>query len=417
MYCSFPALLLFAGARFLIQGIMITITRLSELFAKGLRNIDIADLLVDEGYATSNALLAKKIGFVRNCLHNDNVNEVMKLTRTTTDGKGNVTETHSRRSIQDETIPDHLKVNALTTSPHGGQWRKYKSTLDTGAELKEELIKEIQALNIPYPNEVAETDMALEIMIADHHFGKIPYSYKTEDWTLENAKDEYLNALSYHLQNAPPDLATIILPLGNDLLHINSNTGTTKRGTPMEFRENYHRLYAFVRDVVASSIVSLSHTHYVQVVMVPGNHDEDACYRLGDYLEGLFDGSDRVTINNSGHDRKYVAWGKSLVCYTHGQTVKPQKLHDAFSVDVPHLNSAAKFRYVHVGHLHKNMVQESYRRTIKDEYLGTEVEICPSLSPTDNWHFDNLFTGNQRRSKSYLYSKTKGKVGEWFYNL
>ena len=185
----------------------------------------------------------------------------------------------------------------------------------------------------------------------------------------------------------------------------------------MEYRENYHRLYSFVRDVIAGSVLTLSNGFKVEVVIVPGNHDEDACYRLGDYLEGLFNGSDRVTVNNSGHDRKYVAWGDSLILFTHGEKVKADKLHGAFSVDVPHLNNKARYRYAHIGHLHKNMKQETYRKTIKDEYLGTEVEICPALSPTDNWHFDNMYSGNQRRSKSFLYAKKGGKIGEWYYAI
>ncbi|MEL6667690.1 MAG: hypothetical protein AAFP08_01895, partial [Bacteroidota bacterium] len=93
------------------------------------------------------------------------------------------------------------------------------------------------------------------------------------------------------------------------------------------------------------------------------------------------------------------------------------KLHGAFSVDVPKLNALAKYRYVHIGHLHKNKKIELFERTIKDEYLGTEVEICPALCPTDEWHFDRLFTGNQRRSKWFLYSKDMGKVNEGYYSV
>jgi hypothetical protein len=394
-----------------------SISDYSELFAQGFNNTEIAEIARQRGETTGVELLRKQVGFLRRILR-DNSPDALVLTKTVTNGEGKViTETHSRRSTQDETIPDHLQIDALTTSPSGGQWRKYKSKNDSGEILREELIKEVQPLNITYTNEIKAGDCALEIMLTDHHFGKIPFSYKTEDWTLGTAKAEYLKAIEYHLSKCPDNVGTLILPIGNDLLHINSNTGTTKRGTPMEYRENYHRLYSFVRDVIAGSVVSLSKRFNVEVVIVPGNHDEDACYRLGDYLEGLFNDSDRVKVRNSGHDRKYTLFGNSLILHTHGEKVKPEKLHDAFSIDVPELNSVAKFRYVHIGHLHKNMIQETWRRTIKDEYLGTEVEICPSLAPTDNWHFDNMYTGNQRRSKSFLYSKTGGKVAEWYYAI
>lgn len=394
-----------------------SISDYSELFAQGFNNTEIAEISRQRGETAGVDLLRKQIGFLRNVLR-DSSPDALVITKTVTNGAGKViTETHSRRSTQDETIPDHLQIDALTTSPGGGQWRKYKSKNDSGAILREELIKEIQPLNITYTNEIKVGDCALEIMLTDHHFGKIPFGYKDEDWTLDTAKTEYLKAIDYHLAMAPDDVGTLILPIGNDLLHIKSNTGSTKKGTPMEYSHNYHRLYQFVRDVIAGSIVSLSKRFNIEVVVVPGNHDEDACYRLGDYLEGIFRGNDRVKVNNSGHDRKYVTWGKSLILYTHGEKIKPEKLHDAFSVDVPGLNSQARYRYAHIGHLHKNMKVETWRQTIKNEYLGTEVEICPSLSPTDNWHFDNMYSGNQRRSKSFLYAKDGGKVAEWYYSI
>ena len=395
-----------------------TLSEISELFAKGLNNIDIATIMVERGEYESTGIVRKYIGFVRNLLKEESGLEAMKLTKTVTDENGKViSETHSRRSIQDETIPEGLELERLTTSPLGGQWRKYKSKTDSGAILREELMQEVQPLNVTYQSKLPAGDYALEIMLTDHHFGKIPFSYKPEDWTLETSKYEYLKAIDFHLSMAPQEVGTLILPIGNDLLHINSNTGTTKRGTAMEYSENYHRLYRFVREVVAGSVLSLSHGFNIQVVIVPGNHDEDACYRLGDYLEGLFRGNDRVYVNNEGQDRKYIAWGDSLILYTHGEKVKPEKLHDAFSVDVPSLNSKARYRYAHIGHLHKNSKSETWRKNVKDEYLGTEVEICPSLSPTDNWHFDNMYSGNQRRSKSFLYGKTGGKLAEWYYSI
>ena len=190
--------------------------------------------------------------------------------------------------MQDQHIPDHLEVDALTTSPHGGQWRKYKSKLDTGSILRQELLEKVSPLKLKHKKTKRVGDLALEIVVTDHHFGKIPFSYKPEDWTLDTAKEQFTKAIEFHLGQAPKEVSTIILPIGNDLLHINSNTGSTKKGTPMEYAQNYHRLYSFVRDVVAGSVVSLSKDFYVEVVIVPGNHDEDACYRLGDYLEGLF---------------------------------------------------------------------------------------------------------------------------------
>jgi predicted phosphodiesterase len=395
-----------------------TLGKISEHFVSGKTNIDIALIMKDSGFHDSVDSSVKALGILRKLLEGGGSPEALMLTKQIKTGDGKVlTETYARRSLQDEAIPENLELDRLTTAPGGGQWRKYKSMIDSSVILREELLKEVKPLNFNYTTPEPTGDLALEIMLTDHHFGKIPFSYKEEDWTLANAKREYLDAVEYHISKAPKEVSTLILPIGNDLLHINSNTGTTKKGTAMEYSTNYHRLYAFVRDVVAGSVLSLSERFNIKVVIVPGNHDEDACYRLGDYLMGLFDGSQRVTVDNSGHDRKYVEWGNTLLMFTHGEKVNIQKLHDSFSSDVPSKNGRCKYRYAHIGHLHKNMKSETWRKNIKDEYLGTEVEICPSLSPTDNWHDDNMYVGNQRRTKAFLYSETRGKVSEWYYSI
>lgn len=381
----------------------------SDLVAQGYNNREIGDMMVETGLTTSSNLAPKFAGVIRRMIQTPIPETLMTLTGVKTDKEGNAIS--NKYSLRSTHIKDTngLTIERITTSPNGGQWVKYKNdNQDTYDLLKAELQKSVVPLNVKIEGE-ATGEKALEIIVTDHHFGKIPFSYKKEDWSLETAKDEYIKAIKFHLNVfSHEDVSTIILPTGNDLLHINNTSGTTRKGTPMEYRENYHRLYSFVRECVAGSILQLSSKYKVIVPIVSGNHDEDACFRLGDYLEGLFSDTERVTIYNQGHDRKYIAWGNSLIMFTHGEKVNINKLHGAFSVDVPNLNAQAKYRYVHVGHLHKSKKTEFLQRTIKDEHLGTEVEICPSLSPTDHWHFDNLYTGNQRRSKSFLYSKERG---------
>jgi predicted phosphodiesterase len=395
-----------------------TLGKITEHIISGKSNRAIAQMMKDSGSHESLDSSVKFLGVLKKVLEDGNSSEALLLAGENRNAKGEVISQRFRRMESERTpVPEHLEIDGMTRARSGEEWVKYKSKIDSGAILKEELLKSVQPLNVQYTTPDPTGDLALEIMLTDHHFGKIPFSYKEEDWTLANAKREYLDAVEYHISKAPKEVSTLILPIGNDLLHINSNTGTTKKGTAMEYSTNYHRLYAFVRDVVAGSVLSLSERFKIKVVIVPGNHDEDACYRLGDYLEGLFEGSQRVTVDNTGHDRKYVEWGNTLLMFTHGEKVNIQKLHDSFSSDVPERNGRCKYRYAHIGHLHKNMKSETWRKNIKDEYLGTEVEICPSLSPTDNWHDDNMYVGNQRRTKAFLYSETRGKVAEWYYSI
>lgn len=390
----------------------------SDLIAQGYSNSDIAKMMISTGFARSFDNARKSSGIIRRMLEKGQPEDLMVLTGTKVNGKEEViSKKYARRKVE-QFSTEGLEIERATTNPNGSPWIKYKSSINTAKILKQEMTEAVSPLSIKYTSAEPTGDLALHIVITDHHFGKIPFSYKDEDWTLETAKAEFQKAIQYHLSKAPvEDVSTIIFPVGNDLLHINSTTGQTKRGTAMEYSENYHRLYRFVRECVAGCILSLSEQFSLIVPIIGGNHDEDACYRLGDYLEGLFYGSDRVKIKNNGHDRKYTLWGNSLIQHCHGEKIKFQALHEFFTVDVPDLMSKARYRYSYVGHLHKEKQGQVVTRTINDEYRGTKITICPALCPTDNWHFDNGFTGNQRSSISFLYSKDKGRFGQFTYSI
>lgn len=346
----------------------------------------------------------------------------LKLTKRKVDAQGNViSETYSKQNSGD-TPTDGMQLHRLSKSPNGGEWKIYTRNPDMKIAYNA-LVQELAQQARPFPPTVIPDTMragyCLMPMLADHHFGKIAFGYKGESWSLDEAREVWNDAINHYLYEARGlPIAQILLPIGNDLLHTNSDTNTTKRGTPMEVSESFGNLYKYVRDVVVSSINRLAEIAPVQVVMVPGNHDEDAILRLGDYLEGLYSEHPVVKINNKQYRRKYFQFGSTGIGFAHGEKVKPRDLHGAFSNDVPKMFSDVQFRYFFVGHLHKNATRKlSIYDERKDEYMGTQVEICPSLCPTDKWHFDNNYTGNQRSSKCYLFDAEQGRVAEWYFNL
>ena len=347
---------------------------------------------------------------------------VLRLTKRKLDADGNViSETYSKQNRTD-TPTEGMQLKRLSKAPNGGEWRIYEQSSSMALAYKE-LIQELSLQARPFPPvnvpEAVMSGYCLMPMLTDHHFGKIAFGYKRESWSLDEARQVWQEAVSYYLYKAQGlPIAQILLPIGNDLLHTNSDANTTKRGTPMEVSESFGNLYKYVRDVVVSCIIELAEVAPVEVVMVPGNHDEDAVLRLGDYLEGLFQDHPVVTINNKQYRRKYFKWGSTGIGFTHGEKVKPRDLHGAFSNDVPQIFSNVKYRYFFVGHLHKNASRKlSIYDERRDEYMGTQVEICPSLCPTDKWHFDHNFTGNQRSSKCFVFDADKGRVAEWYFNL
>lgn len=344
----------------------------------------------------------------------------MVLTKESRDKNGNLLSQQFSRQNAGDTSTEGMRLKRLSKAPNGGEWQIYEADGVSATlynALKEELSKQHAPISIPKVK-YAQSGFALLPMLTDHHFGKMAFSYKEPTWSLNEAREAWQDAMAYHLSAAKAGISRVLLPIGNDLLHTNSNFNTTKRGTVMEVAEQFSKLYSFVRDVVTSSIAALAEIAPVEVIMVQGNHDEDAVYRLGDWLEGRFFNSKAVSVNNKSYSRKYTRYGSTALMFTHGEKVKARDLHSAFSNDMPELFAQTKYRYVLAGHLHKNASQKTaVYSQIRDEFCGTQVEVCPALCPTDRWHFDNNFTGNVRSSKSFHFDKARGRIAEVYYNL
>ena len=138
---------------------------------------------------------------------------------------------------------------------------------------------------------------------------------------------------------------------------------------------------------------------------------------MGETLEARFSNNPNVEINNTPNQpRKYHRWGNCLVGWTHGDSGKVASLFNAMSVDNPIDFGETKFRAMHIGHLHKKKKTE-FSLVRNDEEFGLDVEVCPALSPTDVWHNNNLFIGNLRRCKTFMWHKYEGLIDEHYFNL
>jgi len=299
----------------------------------------------------------------------------------------------------------------------------YQTRLDL-APRTESIIEQLDGLKAEIPRLPAvkkrgpdvNNGVLLELMITDLHIGKVGFDPHTLEfnWSPEEALRIYADCVSYLLEQVDEPIEKIVIPTGNDLLHINSDQNTTKKGTQMHTGDMFGRLFVRTRETICAIVDEMQEKAPVEIVMVPGNHDADAVFSLGDSLSVRYENSTRVSVNNDPIRRKYVRFGKSLIGYDHGDKAKVSDLFHAPGQDRPLDFGETEYRYMHIGHLHKNAV---YPKFWKEEKFGVEVEICPSLSPIDQWHYEKLFVGNVRRTKAFVYDRDKGKISEHYFNL
>lgn len=278
------------------------------------------------------------------------------------------------------------------------------------AALAEEARKGLPTIKAVAPK-APKSGYMLELNIADLHNGKLAWSGETghESYDTRIAEAVHDAAVETLLQRAGSyKFDEIVLAVGNDLLHVDSRANQTTAGTPQDTDSRYYKVFLSTRMMTQRAIERCRKLARVRVVMVPGNHDRDSVWHLGDSLSCVYDGCKDVVIDNAPTQRKYVEFGKVMLMLTHGDKGKRADYPLLMATEQAAMFGRTKFREAHTGHLHQTQVQE---------WHGVRVRILPSLAGVDAWHAENTYTGNIRAAEAFIWSASEGLVGTAYYTV
>jgi hypothetical protein len=252
--------------------------------------------------------------------------------------------------------------------------------------------------------------------LPDMHFGKMALQDETgEEWNLEIAENVYkaaCNALLESASECKPE--QILFPVGNDLLNIDNDWGTTTAGTQQDNTHSLAQLFKRVKIIIRDTILMLREVSPVHVLCVPGNHDRTMSYLLVDALEDSFLHDKHVTVDNLPTPRKYVQWGISLIGFTHGDQEKHQSLPGIMANERPELWANTKWREWHIGHTHRKK-QFHFLPTVT--HNGVIVRSIPSLTAADRWHFRKGYVGGVRSAEAFIWNKENALTATYGANL
>lgn len=257
----------------------------------------------------------------------------------------------------------------------------------------------------------SDSPYMLELSIPDLHFGKLGWSAETgyANYDTKIAQRIFQEAV-FHLVERTSSYAfrEIVFVVGNDLLNADNKANTTTRGTPQDTDSRFQKTFGYVRRMMTDTIVQLSHLAPVIVPVVPGNHDAQAAWHLGDSLECFFHNRADVTINNAPTMRKYRQHGRVMLMWTHGDKGKRADYPLLMATEQPEMFGATLFREAHTGHLHHERV---------NEFHGVKVRISPALCAADAWHSENHHVGAQRSAEAFIWHADEGLVGTAVYTV
>jgi len=253
--------------------------------------------------------------------------------------------------------------------------------------------------------------MLYEIDMPDIHFGRLTWGEESgDDFDIKIAeaivRDVLLKLLQY-TKNF--EIEKILLPIGNDFFNVNSKSNTTVKGTPQQEDTRWQKTFRAGRKLVVEMIDICTQIAPTDVMFVPGNHDEEKSFYLGDAIECWYHNNKNVTIDNSAKSRKYYSYGKVLLGFTHGNTEATKKLPNLMQFEVPQLWGNSLYREWHTGDKHHkaDFVLEV------DEHIGIVIRVLRSLVPADAWTFGQGFVGAQRASEAFLWHPDNGLVAQF----
>jgi len=282
-----------------------------------------------------------------------------------------------------------------------GQWRQ-SITLDEKEDnlkkLKDELLNEVKALSPTVKKyklrKKKGDDILLEISLPDIHYG---------NGSVEELETNFFNQIYDLLDKASGlNVTRFLLPIGNDGLNSEGLRYTTTKGTPQRDSVDWDESFRGYWKLMIKAVDILKRIAPVDVLVVPGNHDYERMFYIGEVVSAWYRNDKNVTVDNSRNYRKYVQYGQNMIMFTHGDKERADHMAMNLPVEQPEMFANTKYREVHCGHLHKEMVL--------DEYKTIKVRFIPSICTRSEWIRNKGYKA-LRCGQAFIWNKEKGFEG------
>jgi len=255
----------------------------------------------------------------------------------------------------------------------------------------------------------------LEASAPDLHLGLLAWGQETGggDYDSKIAQQLFLDAVQTLAVSARPyGFDRILLPLGNDFFHVNNAANTTAAGTPQDTDSRWQKSFTTGRRIVVSAVDQLRELAPVDIIVVPGNHDVERAYYLGEVLAAWYHNCANVRVDNRPLHRKYLQHGRCLIGFTHGCRMRVEQLPLLMAQEVPELWAATEYREIHIGHLHHSRVSAYQQET---EHAGVRVVMIPSLAAPSAW-LANTGYHAMREACGFIWNEKRGRVATLHYH-
>jgi hypothetical protein len=258
----------------------------------------------------------------------------------------------------------------------------------------------------------------LEINIFDLHFGKVAWHEEVgENYNIQIATERFNSCIDYFIEiYKNTHIEKILFPISNDFFNSDRSHpfNSTTSGTPQEEDTRWQNTFRKGRELLINNIQKLLQLAPVEVKVIPGNHDYERSFYLGDSLQGWFHNNENIIVDNGASPRKYFVYGKCLIGLTHGNNEKITDLPMIMAQENPTDWAKTYYREFHLGHLHH---KKETRFNATNELQGVMIRYMSSLSGTDSWHHKKGYIGARKSAEAFLWDAERGLLNQTYFNL
>ncbi len=279
-----------------------------------------------------------------------------------------------------------------------------------------ERLKEYQPATLWIP-EGPDQVLAL-FSFPDAHVGMLAWgpeagaNYDTKI-ALQRIKDAFVNLVVGQAAKFP--VSKIVIPIGNDILHADTHDNTTTAGTRVDVDSRWQKAFMELAEVLIVEIIGgAAKIAPVHVVVVPGNHDYQRAFYLGEVIRWHFRDRESlfpVSVDNAPRTRKYIRWGSVLLGFTHGAWEKINDLPLIMAQEGPELWGTSTWREWLIGHYHRKK-EIAWVPTF--EKSGVRIRVLPSMAPADAWHYKQGYIGGAKEATLSIYSPN-GLIADFYW--
>jgi hypothetical protein len=269
--------------------------------------------------------------------------------------------------------------------------------------LQDHLSTLIPAYTVPMLNiKSARNPFAVVTSAGELHYGG-------SGWILETGENYSRAEASERLQSTRETMLeevadkgrpeTFFYASGHDYFTVDTDGGTTTKGTPQEMDGTAAQILSEGIDLAIRDVDVLRQVAPVRVLFVPGNHDRLLSLALLKCLQVAFQDKPDVIVEFSARTRAYDAYGNTLMGFGHGDmALKPAQYMSTMAKESPALWADTVYRAFFTGHLHSEVVRELVG--------GTHFQM-PSLRGKDRFHERNAYLADAALA-SYVVDKQRG---------